>query len=192
MKRRTGWANRGVKSGCAALALVGTLAPAPIAAAKPQFAASLTPALCSRSTDARGLCFHGSARADVLFLRERSSDFAVGPVLELGTVNFEAPRVSAGISWLVPFDPLPVVLSAAPLVRLGAAPSAGGSARVFWGIRGYNHSGSYSAAGGILLGFDQLLGANSEQVWHVGLQLDAMWLSLPALLLVGWARGPSD
>ncbi|MEN9577026.1 MAG: hypothetical protein RJA70_35 [Pseudomonadota bacterium] len=181
------------KIGFAILGLVGALASTHSAVAKPQASLGVTPAVCAlRSETHAEVCFHGSVRADTLFLRERASDQGVGPFLEVGTVNFNDARLAAGGSWLIPIDPLPLVLSASPIIRFSARTSAGASARAFWGIRGFNYSGHYSAAGGLTLGLDYLVGSKSELTWHLGLQLDAMWLSLPALLVAGWARGPSD
>ena len=62
--------------------------------------------------------FHMGVQGDVLFLRKRDRDMAIGPYAEVLTVAFETFEVGGGVSWLIPVtEHVPLVLSAGLFVE---------------------------------------------------------------------------
>src|SRR5579884_149284 len=51
---------------------------------------------------AASAAFHLGARGDVLFLRERGRDMAVGPYVDVATAGFGDVDVGGGAEWLLP------------------------------------------------------------------------------------------
>ncbi len=149
----------------------------------PQINVAVQPGLAH--LDDSGLAFYGAVAGDVLFTRARTLDAGVGPRLEVGTVAFDDLRLAAGPTLLLHLSPLEVQPSLSALLRVNDAALSGGlSARVFVGVRPYNHTHPYGAAFGLSLGLDQLLyGAERERAIVLAAHLDAMWLSLPFLAL---------
>lgn len=128
--------------------------------------------------------FCGQARGDLLFFRERTFDFGLGPYLALGTAAFDDLRVSAGVSALLPaIEDFPVVLSLGPLLRDRG--DFGLSSSLYWGLRSYNFHGGYNLAFGVLLAGERTFGAEPSNAISLGFQVDGMVLALPFLLLVG-------
>src|SRR5262249_40116623 len=69
-----------------------------------------------------GGAFHMGGRADVLFLRSRGTDMALGPYVDLATASFHDLDLGGGVEWLLPVrDDLPLVLSCGPFWRNGEA-----------------------------------------------------------------------
>lgn len=133
------------------------------------------------------VAFCGQARTDVLFLRERTSDFGLGPYLAAGSAAFEDLRLSAGVSALVPvFEDFPVVLSLGGLARDTSSLGLSGSA--FWGLRSYNFHNAYNLAFGLVLAGERTFGAEPSNAISLGFQVDGLVLALPFLLLVGAAQ----
>jgi hypothetical protein len=130
------------------------------------------------------VAFCGQARGDVLFWRERVSDFGLGPYLSVGTAAFDDLRVSFGASALLPvLDDFPVVLSLGMLGRehgdLGLSTSA------FWGLRSYNFHAGYNLAFGFSLSAERTFGAEASNALSLGFQADGFVLALPFLLIAG-------
>src|SRR5262245_56052538 len=83
------------------------------ASADPQWNTGLTVAGCWEQNDRSVFGFCGGARGDVLWLRNRNSDYGVGPYLEVGTARFNDLRLSGGVSVLLPVtEDFPLVASA--------------------------------------------------------------------------------
>lgn len=128
--------------------------------------------------------FCGSARGDVLFLRERTADFGFGPYLSLGTTAFEDVRVTGGVSALLPLsEDFPLVVSLGGLVR--GAGDFGVSSSVFWGFRSYNFHSAYNLAFGLSLAAERTLGERGGNALALGVQVDGIVLAMPFLLLAG-------
>jgi len=128
--------------------------------------------------------FCGSARGDLLFLRERTADFGLGPYLALGTTAFEDLRVSGGASALLPLaEDFPLVFSLGALLRNEGDVGVSGS--VFWGLRSYNFHGSYNVAMGLSLSAERTFGDSATNSLALGVQIDGAVLVLPFLLLAG-------
>ena len=164
------------------IGLVCLVVPAP-AEAKPQWNAGLETALCglgsSLSISRAAWC--NALHADVLLLKQRSSDFGIGPSLRIGTAAFDDVRLDAGLSaWLPVFGEFPLLLEAGPHVRNFDELGLFGSA--FFGLRTFNHYGSYSMSTGLVLTVEQSLAAGRPSAWWLALRIDGSWLALPFLL----------
>jgi hypothetical protein len=165
------------------VAIVGALgagAQSPASAA-PQVNVGITPGLNWRP--GAKLAFDGSISADVLFGRSSDLSYGIGPRVEIGTRAFDDLRTAAGLTTLIPLDPLVASLTLHGLLQTNAGrsePGVGG--RLFFGVRPYNYYGWYSAGLGLTFGVDQVLVTDTTNV-TLGLQLDGMWLSLPLLFL---------
>jgi len=130
--------------------------------------------------------FHLGARADTLFLRRRGDQMALGPYLDVATSSFDNLDTGGGAEWLLPIrDDLPIVLSAGAFWRNGGgrvwAPGVEGE--VFFGSRSYNFHSWYGLAGGLFVQTRWLLPSPATLDVILGVQLDAVLLALPALLL---------
>lgn len=160
------------------------------AQAHPQWDAGLVASGCllgDADTAFERAAFCGQARGDVLFLRERTSDFGLGPYLALGTAAFEDLRVSAGMSALIPVaEDFPFVLSLGALTR--DADSFGVSGSLFWGLRSYNFHSGYNLAFGLSLAGERTFGQTPSNAISLGVQVDGLVLALPFLLLIGAAQ----
>jgi hypothetical protein len=174
---------------CAGVAAVLAIAWAPDAAAGPQATAGLTVggvvedvAGPSGATGA----FHLGARASVLFLRDRGTDMAVGPYLDVATASFDDVDLGGGAEWLIPVrDDLPLVLSAGGFWREGDGRSwsPGMESTVFFGSRSYNFHSWYGLAAG-LFGQSRWIPSSPSTLDLVfGVQIDGELLALPVLLL---------
>lgn len=125
--------------------------------------------------------FCNALHGDVLFLRERSRDFGVGPSLRLGSARFDDLRLDGGLSLLVPvFGSFPVVLEAGPHLRNFNQPGVFGS--VFFGLRGFNPYGSYDMASGLSVIAERSFSAGTPSAIWLTARIDGAWLSLPFLL----------
>ncbi len=132
--------------------------------------------------------FHLGGRSDVLFLRDRGSDMAVGPYLDFATESFRDLDLGGGAEWLLPLrDDLPLVLSAGGFARTGEGHdwAAGAVGTVFFGSRSYNFHSWYGMAVG-LFAQARWLPFSSPQTADVifGIQLDAELLAFPSILIL--------
>ena len=171
----------------AASGLILTLAS--VAHARPQWNAGLETGACgggsSLGFEHPGWC--NALHGDVLFLRERGSDFGLGPSLRIGTARFDDVRLDAGASLLIPItESFPLVIEAGPHLRNFRQPGVFGS--VFFGLRSLNHYGRYEIASGLSLSYERAFGAETPSALWITARIDAAWLALPVILLYNAAR----
>lgn len=177
-------------SALAALAAAAALSllPAPCAA-KPQWNAGLETGLCGTGSELgfEELGWCNALHADVLLLRERGDDFGLGPSLRLGTVSFDDFRLGAGLSVLVPvLESFPLVLQAGPQLRNLEQPGVYGSA--FFGMRSFNHYGSYEVAAGLALTAERSFTTGTPSALWLTARIDGSWLALPFIFAYNAAR----
>lgn len=136
--------------------------------------------------------FCGGFRGDVLFGRDRNSDFALGPYARFGTATFSDVRFGGGLSLLLPtFEgDFPIVLSAGALSRNGS--DLRWSTEAFFGLRSHNFHGSYAMASGVVLGADSAVTGGHGNTLYIGLQVDGLWIALPFILGYEWLNPPPD
>jgi hypothetical protein len=178
-----GKVGRAVRVFATALVVAALLSPR-TAAAAPAFSAGWDTGVCGGDADI-GLSNAGwcnALRGDVLFFRERSRDFGVGPALRLGTARFDDLRLDAGVTALIPlFESFPLVLEAGPHLRNFHEPGIYGSA--FFGLRSFNHYGAYEAAAGIAVTAERtFVGGTPSALW-ITARIDGSWLLLPGIFL---------
>jgi hypothetical protein len=119
--------------------------------------------------------------ADVLLLRERSTDFGLGPALRLGSAGFDDFRLDAGLSALVPvFESFPLVLEAGPHLRNFDEPGLFASA--FFGLRSFNHYGHYDMSAGLVVVAQRSFTSGTPSALWVGARLDGYLFVAPFLL----------
>jgi len=157
-----------------------TLLVSTLASAKPQVNAGWETGVCGSGSslgfERLGWC--NAVHADVLFLRERGSDYGLGPSLRLGTARFDDLRLDAGLSVLIPtFESFPLVLEAGPHLRNFDEPGVYASA--FFGFRSLNHYGRYESAGGLSLIAERSFSAGTPSALWISARIDAGWLALP-------------
>ncbi len=176
---------RGALTGLALILIVGR------ARAAPQVGAALTVGAGAVGLEPGGRpvpVFHLGGRADVLFLRERDKDMAIGPYVELATEAFRSFEAGGGADWLVPVsDVFPFVISAGLAARsspgLGWEP--GLSTALFVGSRGYNFHSWYGLTGGVFVQARTSLGPSHDTDLVGGLEVDLSVFAYPFLLLYG-------
>jgi len=171
----------------AAAALVTALANP--ASAKPQWNAGLETGVCGTGSslgfEKLGWC--NAVHADVLWLRERGTDFGLGPSLRLGTARFDDVRLDAGLSLLLPvFESFPLVLEAGPHLRNFDQPGA--FASVFFGLRSFNYYGHYEMAGGLSLTAERGFGEGTPSALWITARLDGAWLAMPFVFIFNGLR----
>ena len=128
--------------------------------------------------------FGGAVHADLMLLRERSSDFGLGPALRIATRSFDDLRLDAGLSLLLPItESFPLVLEAGPHLRNLDEPGVYGSA--FFGLRSLNHYGSYEMAAGLVLSAERSFGAGTPSTLWLTARVDGAWLALPFIFAYG-------
>jgi len=130
--------------------------------------------------------FHLGARGDVLFLRSRPGQWALGPYVDVATFAFENVDAGGGAELLVPAsDDVQLVLSAGAFGRsgLGRSFEPGFEGTLFGGTRSYNFHSWYGLAVGIFAQTRWM--PESPATFDVvgGVQIDAELLALPALFL---------
>lgn len=167
----------------AALALASLLGTPALAQAKPQYSAGWETGLCGSGSSLGfselGWC--NALRADLLFLRERSRDFGLGPSLRLGTISFDDVRLGAGLNLLLPvFESFPLVLEAGPQLRNFEQPGVYGS--VFFGLRSFNHYGGYDMNSGLVLTAERSFADGTPSAIWITARIDGLWLALPFIL----------
>jgi hypothetical protein len=178
----------------AGVTLAGLAASSPSRAA--EWNAGLVTGVCGTGTDReywQHTCWFNGLRADVLFGRESSRDFALGPHVDITTAGFDDARFGGGASLLVPTHPIvPVVLSGGGYARkseFGWEPGLAGFA--FAGTRSYNYHSGYGVAAGLLVGLQYGLGDSRESAIVIALQLDGQILLLPFVAGYQLLRGPA-
>jgi hypothetical protein len=130
--------------------------------------------------------FHLGGRGSVLFLRNRGSDMAIGPYVDVATGAFENVDLGAGVEWLLPVrDDLPLVLSSGAFWRNGEERSwsPGMEGTVFFGSHSYNFHSIYGLAAGLFAQTRWVPASPSTLDVVFGLQIDGELLALPALLI---------
>lgn len=165
-----------------AFCLLSGLCPAR-AEARPEWSAGLETAACAtgRALGAASAAWCNALRADVLFLRQRSSDFGIGASLRLGTAGFDDLRLDPSLSLIMPLsNALSLGLETGPHLLNGK--ELGISASVFVGLRPFNHYGHYSTNAGLMLLAEQSLGRDQPSALWLALRLDGSWLALPFIL----------
>jgi len=153
--------------------------------AKPTWNAGLESGVCGTGSslgfDKTGWC--NAAHADVLLLRERGSDFGLGPSFRLGTARFSDLRLDAGLSVLIPlFESFPLVLEAGPHLRNLSEPGVFGGA--FFGLRSFNYYGHYEMAAGLSLVAERSFTAGTPSALWITARIDGSWLALPFIFIL--------
>jgi hypothetical protein len=160
---------------------------APSAAAEPQWNTAAVPSGCligDQDDTFQSVAFCGALRGDVLFMRRNAREFGLGPYLTVGTAAFDDVRLSLGASALVPIvEDFPLLVSLGPLLRNVSEPGVSGT--LFWGLRSYNHYGTYNLAAGLVVGVERTFSDRGTSALSVGLHVDGFVLALPALLAIG-------
>jgi hypothetical protein len=134
---------------------------------------------------------HWGGRADVLLLRSRGRDMAIGPYIDAATESFHDYDAGGGIGWLLPVrDELPLVLSAGAFARNGEGRSwsPGLEGTLFWGSRSYNFHSWYGLAAGLFAQVRYLPSAPQQTDLVLGLQIDGEILLMPSMLILGLLR----
>ena len=181
-----------VKIGAALSVLVLGSAPA---LAAPQASLGVTGGVALKNADAPSPPSWGlelGGRADVLFLRERNGQMAVGPYLDLDTESLRRVDTGGGVEWLLPLsDDIPLVLSAGGFVRNGDgrswAPGVVGGAWV--GSRSFNFHAWYGMAAGLFVQTRWVPESPSNVAALAGVQVDLEMLALPWIFLFDAIKG---
>lgn len=141
--------------------------------------------------------FHLGARGDVLFGRNGSNGFGVGPYLEVLTHDFGELQGGGGASLLLPVMELyPIVLSAGGYVRVpwrsepgpladtshGVEPGICGT--VFFGTRSFNFHTPWELTVGLLGQARFGLGESRESSFVVAAQIDLAAIWVPIVFIV--------
>jgi hypothetical protein len=132
--------------------------------------------------------FHIGGRADVLFLRSRGTDMAVGPYLDVASSSFHDFDAGGGLEWLLPVrDDLPLVLSAGAFARNGEGrqwqPGLDGT--LFFGSRSYNFHSVYGMSIGLFAQARWVPPSSMPGVVDTifGVQIDGEILAMPSILI---------
>ncbi len=126
---------------------------------------------------------HAGIRGDLLFLRSRENQMALGPYVEVLTERFNSLDAGGGLEWLLPaFPAFPFVVSAGSFVR--NAEGYGGyqpgvAAALFFGPRSFNFDSTYGMANGIYVQTRYGLGDAKQADLLFGIQIDFEILALP-------------
>lgn len=192
MKRRVTLTRLAARLSAAAI-VSAVIAQPSSARAEPQWNLGVTSTVCGLGTSDElwnETAWCNGIRGDVLLYRNRNTDFALGPYLDVSTANFADVRVGGGASLLLPTfgGDFPIVLSVGPYTR--DFEGVGIDTRLFWGLRSYNFHGSYGMAGGIVLGMQRGFDPIDETVLQAGVQIDALWIALPFIFTYELIRGP--
>jgi hypothetical protein len=131
-----------------------------------------------------GTVLHLGARADVLLLRARERDMAVGPYLDVATAGFHDVDAGGGGEWLLPLtEDFSVLGAGGGFLRSGAgrdwAPGAEGT--LFFGSRSYNFHSWYGLAVGAFVQSRWVPATPATLDIVAGVQLDVALLAMPFL-----------
>lgn len=161
--------------------------------ADPQWNASALAGVCGRGADGElwsDTCFYTGARADILFGRNRNSDFGIGPYVDINTAAFDDLRLGGGPTLLLPIHPyFPILLSGGPFVRKNGDFTPGAEGWLFIGSRSYNFHSSYGLAGGIVFGYQTELRGEKANAIVIAAQIDVLLIALPFLAGYQWIAG---
>ena len=189
------------RSSCSAAAIAVALlfASAPALAAPPQVGVGVTVGAAGVGKSSRiwdETVLHLGARGDVMFGRDGSNGFGVGPYLEVLTHDFGELQTGGGASLLLPVMELfPIVLSAGGYLRIpwrdapgpladrsyGIEPGVAGT--IFFGTRSFNFHSSYEITVGVLGQARFGLGESRESSFVVAAQLDLAALWVPVVFI---------
>lgn len=169
------------------LAAAAVLFSTAAANAEPQFSAGLTEGLAMtdlRSSGAPRYALHVGGRFDVLFLRDRPTSMGLGPYVDLATEAFDTFQTGGGLEWLVPTGGTAFILSGGGFARTSSFGwEPGAQATLFWGGRDYNYHSTYAAGLGLFAQGRYGFGDGRQADAILGVQVDLLYLALPAMLL---------
>jgi hypothetical protein len=134
-----------------------------------------------RGSDSRA-AFHLGGRGDVLFLRARNSDMALGLYIDASSEAFETINVGGGAEWLLPTsDLIAVVLSAGAVAERapGFGWEPGGESTIFVGSREYNFDSHYALGTGLFVQGRYSFGDSKEADVIAGAQIDLSFFAYP-------------
>jgi hypothetical protein len=179
-----------------ALPLLAAAAPAH---ADPQISAGITVGAAGEGTDHgiwnRRTAFHLGLHGDVLFARNSTADFGIGPYAEILTHAFDEVQFGGGVSGLLPvLDTFPIIVSFGGYGRKSADPyglEPGLAWELFWGARSYNFKPMYVLSGGLMTQVRYGLGPSRETSVVIAAQIDLAFFAMPVLFLISAARGGS-
>ena len=189
------------RSSCSAAAIAVALlfSSAPALAAPPQVGVGVTVGAAGVGKSSRiwdETVLHLGARGDVMFGRDGSNGFGVGPYLEVLTHDFGELQTGGGASLLLPVMELfPIVLSAGGYLRIpwqeapgpladrsyGIEPGVAGT--IFFGTRIFNFHSSYEITVGVIGQARFGLGESRESSFVVAAQLDLAALWVPVVFI---------
>ena len=187
----------GARTGAAgALALLAVCCTSSSAAADPQWHLALSPGGCLVRGPGSDYDFSwcGSASGHVLFLRQRDSDFGLGPYARVLGILGDSGSASGGLSTLVPLSPTyPFIVSVGAVASTrGEGTHAGADLWLFWGPTSYNFHSSYSMASGLLFGLQKTWGSEPTTTFAFTAQLDLVLAAIPFIALFELVRGPPE
>jgi hypothetical protein len=167
----------------------GALLASSSAAGDPQVSVGAT--VGAAEVDLRGPShatdFHLGAVADLLLLRDRDTDMAIGPYLGVATEAFDKLTLQAGAEWLLPVirGDLPFILSVGGLAHRapGFGWEPGVTSRLFFGSRDYNFHSTYGLGAGLFVEGRYGFGDGREADLVFGAQIDLALLAMPAIFL---------
>lgn len=168
-----------------AAAFALAFAAAARAEAKPQISAGVTNgvALTDLRDEGPRVAYHLGARFDALFLRDKPSDMALGPYIDVATHAFDTIEAGGGVAWLVPVGSTALVLSSGPFARsAGYGLEPGVASTLFWGSRSFNYHASYGIAAGLFAQGRYGFGDGRQGDAVFGVRLDLEYVALPFLL----------
>jgi len=174
----------GVRRACVAAGALAALVSTK-ARADPQTSIGLTIGGVVRDEQGAGGvsgAFHLGARGDLLLLRSRNSDMAVGPYIDVATASFHDADLGGGLGWLLPMTgDFPLLLSAGGFARDGDGRSwrPGLEGTMLVGPRSYNYHSWYGLAGGLFVQTRWLPQSPSTVDVVIGAQIDVELLALP-------------
>lgn len=128
------------------------------------------------------LAYHLGGRFEALFLRERPSDMALGPYVDVATHAFDTFETGGGLSWLVPAGSTAFVFSGGAFGRaagFGFEPGVAGT--IFWGSRSYNYHSVYGIGAGLIAQGRYGFGDGKQADAMLGAQIDLEYFALPFL-----------
>lgn len=139
-----------------------------------------------RASDGPRAAFHLGLHADLLLLRTRERDMAIGPYVEALSERFATLETGGGASWLLPVvSSMPLVVSAGAFARHTSAYDwePGVAGRLLFGPRGYNYHSVYSLTNGLFVQTRWGLGDGKQGDVVIGAQIDLLVLALPWIYL---------
>ncbi|MBK8252523.1 MAG: hypothetical protein IPK82_07625 [Polyangiaceae bacterium] len=163
-------------------------------AAPPQFGLGITAGAAGVAKNSRiwdETVMHLGARGDLIFGRDGSNGFGIGPYAEVLTHDFGELQTGAGASFLIPVHELfPIVLSGGGYLRIpwqdGSGPLAGTNfgvepglaGTIFFGTRSFNFHNAYEITVGVIGQARFGLGESRESSFVVAAQIDwaALWV----------------